>query len=738
MPPQFRWKRLRTKIIAWSFVPTAIILIAVALVTFFAYQQVTENLVLQRNQELTRLSAGQLITALSDNIDRLDTESRVIDIYKDNPGAHQESLARAKNRLVVFDGGVIILDTFGTVLAAQPERPEVLGQNWSDRSYIQKMQVSSPPAPVFSNIVTDGPNGTKVIVLAVPVIGSQGELKGAIAGMFKVGATAVSTFYGDIVKLRIGEGGSVYLVDGNGQVIYHANFDRIGDDFSTQPVVQQVLAGKSGAIRTNDPEGRDIVAGFAPVPGTSWGLVIQENWSTLIKPSQGYRLFLLVLLALGVVIPAIVVAIGVERITKPITDLSIAAREVASGNFSQTITAKTGDEIENLADQFNLMASQLQESYAHLEQRVNERTKELAALNTVAMTVSRSLELEPMLTTTLSKVLKVLKIEAGAILLKNEKTDELKMVCHHGLSEPFQQAAATGIISAKAAQSGKPIFINNLLQTPDAPQAVLEEGFLSVASIPLLSKEQVQGVLTISSRELRHFSREDSNLLLSIGHQIGVAIENARLYDQAQQMGILEERQRLARELHDSVTQALYGVTLYAEAAIRLLSSGETAMAANHLGELQNTAQEALKEMRLLIFELRPSVLEKEGLVAALQTRLESVEERAGLKTDFKMEGEISLSFGTESELYRIAQESLNNALKHAQAHRISVILRQDEHTVSLKITDDGVGFDPETIQRQGGLGLPGIKERVARLAGQLSVESEPGAGTTIKVEINQ
>jgi signal transduction histidine kinase len=142
--------------------------------------------------------------------------------------------------------------------------------------------------------------------------------------------------------------------------------------------------------------------------------------------------------------------------------------------------------------------------------------------------------------------------------------------------------------------------------------------------------------------------------------------------------------------------------------------------------------------MRLLIFELRPPVLQKEGLVAALQARLEAVEGRTGLETEFKVEGEDRPPPEIEEELYRIAQEALNNALKHAQARRITVSLHQVQRTVILEIADDGIGFDPTTARKQGGLGLRGMEERTAQLGGRLTVQSRPKEGTTIRVEVNR
>src|SRR5512140_900255 len=139
--------------------------------------------------------------------------------------------------------------------------------------------------------------------------------------MFRVGASSVSPLYGSIVRLRIGVDESAYLVDHNGFVFYHTDDSRIGHDLSAQPVVQQVISGKADALRTRDPDRQDIVASFAPVPGTPWGLVTEQSWNALLAPGQRYGEFLLLLLVLGLVAPAVVVMIGVQRITQPINRL---------------------------------------------------------------------------------------------------------------------------------------------------------------------------------------------------------------------------------------------------------------------------------------------------------------------------------------------------------------------------------------------------------------------------------
>ena len=202
---------------------------------------------------------------------------------------------------------------------------------------------------------------------------------------------------------------------------------------------------------------------------------------------------------------------------------------------------------------------------------------------------------------------------------------------------------------------------------------------------------------------------------------------------QAEELATAKERNRLARELHDSVAQTLYGLTLQAEAAARNLTAGQTDEAAEALREIRDSAQQTLQETRLLIFELRPPILEQEGLVPALRNRLESVESRSGLKTQIKLEDVKQLPAKVEAGLYGISNEALNNILKHARATSIKVSLKKEAGKVALEIQDNGVGFDVNASS--GGMGLSGMKERSEQFGGDLKIASDKN-GTTIRVEV--
>jgi signal transduction histidine kinase len=218
-----------------------------------------------------------------------------------------------------------------------------------------------------------------------------------------------------------------------------------------------------------------------------------------------------------------------------------------------------------------------------------------------------------------------------------------------------------------------------------------------------------------------------------VAEQLGVAIESARLRERAATAAALEERQRLARDLHDSVTQLLYSQVLFADAAIKAQQAGEETATQHYLARLREAAHRAVREMRLLIYRLRPSLLAQLGLVGALQRRLELVEERAGIHVHFTRAAvDPVLAPDTEKTLYYIVEEALNNALKHAAATEVWVEMALEAGRVCLRVADNGVGFD--VAQVITGVGLQSLRERAASCGGAVTVMAEPGEGTRIEV----
>jgi signal transduction histidine kinase len=411
----------------------------------------------------------------------------------------------------------------------------------------------------------------------------------------------------------------------------------------------------------------------------------------------------------------------------------------ALGLFYRTPRQFTEDEIEQASMFAGQATLAIQNAQLHLESE--RRRREIEALYEADEQIYRSLQLDEVLQSLVHAATDLLQPDKVAVGIVDPRTDRVTM----GASRGFSPATARESLPATDTQAMRAWLAAGVATMEDVrsdsrlPPAVRaanqRESIRSSMTAPIRLGDEVIGAFGLSYCAPRSFTLEEQRLLQSLAQRAGVAIQNARLYEQSQLVATLEERQRLARELHDSVTQALYAILLHTETAGIALARGRTETAAANLQTARDATQEALGEMRMLIYELRPPQLAEYGLAAALRARLKAVETRAGVETEFDTEGDGRLAPDMEQDLYRLAQEGLNNVLKHAHASRVRVRLSVAIDRASLEIADDGVGFD---LARGGsdGFGLRGMRERAARLQGTLHVESTPGAGTRLRIDV--
>jgi signal transduction histidine kinase len=257
----------------------------------------------------------------------------------------------------------------------------------------------------------------------------------------------------------------------------------------------------------------------------------------------------------------------------------------------------------------------------------------------------------------------------------------------------------------------------------------------SFLGVPIVAPAGVIGAFYLTEKlDAPDFSDEDEELIGLLAAHAAIAIANARLHEQARELSIAAERNRLALDLHDAVSQKLFGLVLSAEAA-RTLLERDPAAASDQVEKLQGQAQEALEELRSLVFELRPPDLEKDGLAGALRKHVELLGRLGEQELELVVDDGIPADPHRDGEVLRIAQEALHNARKHAQANHLAVRLRIDEDGLLLEVEDDGVGFDPDApATRSRRLGLTSMEERAQRVGGTLEIRSAPGAGTTIRL----
>jgi signal transduction histidine kinase len=314
-----------------------------------------------------------------------------------------------------------------------------------------------------------------------------------------------------------------------------------------------------------------------------------------------------------------------------------------------------------------------------------------------------------------------------------------------GMSE--EEVAAMGPLPRTHGLLGAILESNQSYRTADIKRDPRFRGWWPAAhpqmgsflGVPIVARDEVVGAFYLTDKEAAHdFSASDQALIEMLAPHAAVAMENARLYERSRELSIVEERNRLARDLHDSLVQKLFGVVLAAQSASTLIVRDADAASAQ-VERVRELAQDAVAELRSVVFQLRPAEVEAEGLAAALRKHVELLRRTHGAEVELRLEGEPRRRPRIDEELFRIAQEALQNAVRHSRADRIEVELEEDGDGVRLRVSDDGVGFDPGAAAlRSRRLGLTSMEERARALGGRLEIASAPEHGTTVSLEVSR
>lgn len=381
----------------------------------------------------------------------------------------------------------------------------------------------------------------------------------------------------------------------------------------------------------------------------------------------------------------------------------------------------------------------------------------LTLVEEIGQHLSATLKLEEVLEQLLRRVSEALNVTDGSILFVEEPSGDLVFQTSLGaISEsvkPFRIPKGEGI-AGEVAETGVPIRVDNAQADARHFRKIDEDtGFLtrSILCVPLKTREKIIGVIEVFNKHTGPFNEQDQLLLSSIANYAAIAIENARLHQSvlAEKDRVIKAQERvsrqLQRDLHDGPTQLVAALEMSIEFCQKALEKDPSLVKA----ELENMARitrKATHQMRTLLFELRPLVLETQGLVAALQSFVErrQVEEKTRLHLHIHAHTpskQISrLDANTESALFAIVQEAVNNALKHAHADNIFIKLRERDSQLTITVLDDGLGFDTADInkdyERRGSYGMINMKERAEIVGGMLNLKSAPGAGTEIQVTV--
>ncbi len=347
---------------------------------------------------------------------------------------------------------------------------------------------------------------------------------------------------------------------------------------------------------------------------------------------------------------------------------------------------------------------------AVLETRVAERTRELDALYKITAVMSQHLDLKATLDKIVAEISEALEIKTVSIQVIDQPHQILRLAAYKFLTpmmldylreRPITDPLVERILKRREAT----LYLDPSSEPELADMPVSKSSSYGVVS-PIRAKGKNLGILAVAYYQEGEPTREDLALLTSIADHIGVAIENAHLRQQSEQLAVMQERERLARDLHDSATQSLFTLTLFAAAAREHLNNEQTESAAKQLVELEETAIQTHRDMRLLIYELRPTVLQEKGLEESLRQRIQMVELRSGIRGQVTVSLSVEIPFSIEQVLFHVANEALNNTLKHSGADTVMINIMSDDTQVTMRIKDNGQGFAMDNPDFTAGFGL--------------------------------
>ena len=373
---------------------------------------------------------------------------------------------------------------------------------------------------------------------------------------------------------------------------------------------------------------------------------------------------------------------------------------------------------------------------------LTRRNVDMSLLNGIASTLTSSLQLDEILNKTLGLVMNYMKVEAGEIWLLEEDKTSLRMVLHRGqAAEAFwtrnRFKVGEGYIGIVAKDRKTLVSTDLENDLRFIRSAVVKAGFQQIACIPMLSGEQLMGVMSVAKRTKEPIDERDVQMLAAVGNWAGLAIENARLHEHARRLAVVEERDRIGMDLHDGIIQSIYGVGLSLESALHSINEDPND-ANDRVKRAIDGLNQTIRDLRSYILDLRPRQLGNDGLLSGIKRLI--TEYRANTFAEVMLiEPDADLSELTQTQslaLFHVCQEALANAAKHAKAKKVQISIWATDERVLMEINDDGVGFDMDSMNSNIGHGLANIHTRAHSLGGEADISSVMNDGTTILIWI--
>lgn len=465
----------------------------------------------------------------------------------------------------------------------------------------------------------------------------------------------------------------------------------------------------------------------------------------ILRASQG------LLIVLALIGTAILIRFFYSLVVRPVNELSKGIRRMELEDFTVRVPIMTRDEFGQLSEGFNKMAAHLQDLYATLEERVADKTQSLTAKNReleILYATSGFLhephDIDSLCRGFLEHVQTTLGATASSVRLLDPESENLYLTVSDGLDETFLDREAVlacgSCLCTEAASRNLTVLVD--VARPDAPMKMDTcrlAGFKAVSVATITANKRPIGVFNLYFTDPRPLDASDEQLLGTLGQLLGSAIESLRLQAHTRELAVFEERNLIARELHDSIAQALAFLNLQVQLLEQALETGDTEEMNGIVTMIRQGVQESYDDVRELMVHFRTRV-EQQDLDAAIEAALGRLAQQSGIATHFDVQGDgAPLEAETETQMLYIVLEALSNVRKHAKAHSVTVRLRRSMEGLTVTIRDDGIGFDDTNAspdEQQLHIGLEIMRERAMRIGGRFAVRSSRGRGSEIRLEI--
>ena len=726
-----RWspaRSLRGRIMVAVTIGILILLIVMGIDSYQMVRQLTDQL-LQERLRAAEATAQLLDGMLAQSFDQLQALAASPALGAPDAGAagRREWLRELRPQIALASYGFYVLDAAGRLRIAEPVHRGDAAIKFRENEAVQKVLGGQPAAT--SNLEFLGPDRVPAVLLCVPLRQRTGALCAA-ADLRRQQLLPYITQYG--AARRRGTTWHALIIDARGIVLATTEGAEAFELNEHSLFHQPLMAGRTAAVGRAAVEeggrtgGYHIMA-FAPLYRAAWGVSVGQTETETFAPIVAVRNRNLLIGATALLLALLFAWWDTGTVVRPLRLLAGAAQRIAGGDLETMVRVERHDEIGSLADAYDTMRGRLKTSLAERARREHEAQ----ALYAVGREIFALTDLRTILGTIAEQARKLLHMEVAALCVFGDQDG------------PIVLGAMSGPPGARladhAANPGTLLLAHPPVQCRGQACGFLDPGYARTHAVaPVQIGDRVLGTLCVASSTPRNVTEDDTTLLSALAGLAAIAVRSSELHQQVQALAVLSERDRISRDLHDNTMQALYGVDLALEYAAGLIDD-KPGEAKRRLEETLDIHSRIIKDIRGYVHNLRPAETAERTLRSALEAVTGEFHEHSRIPIDLSVEGldgTTPLPNEVRNQLVLVVREALANVIRHAGAGHVIVRVSVANGTLTLRVQDDGGGFDPAALSSRYGLGLGSMAERARTVGGRLRVISAPAAGTTIEVSV--